>query len=142
MPDVKILKQCKSISNTLETLQVEASQPRASLTLTGLNSDFRERLDAVDGSISRLESSTAAGDPINTKHIKKVRKQFRTTSHFFENLEASERNDIKTTTVRQCLAINPDATNEQIDAAKEQAFRDPDAPLFSLAVSAVKPQGN
>jgi t-SNARE complex subunit (syntaxin) len=142
MPDLETLEQCKSISNTLETLQDDASKPHATLTLTGLNSGFRERLDAVDESITRLESSKAAGDSINTKHIKKVRKQFRTTSHFFEELEASERNDIKTTTTRQCLAINPGATNEQIEAAKEQAFRDPDAPLYSLAVSAVKPQGH
>jgi t-SNARE complex subunit (syntaxin) len=133
MPDLKILKQCKSISDTLETLRDEASRPHASVTLIGPNSNFRERLDAVKKSIVELKSSPAAYDSSDTTHIEKVKSELSTTIQVFRELEASLRVGSRETVGRQLRIVNPNVSNAEIEAAIQNA----ETPIFQQAVSAV-----
>jgi hypothetical protein len=143
MQDVAFLQQCNDTFYLLKQLQSEASQKplqQANLPPTAISRDLYKRLAAVTTSIRELTSLPEANNSSSIKHLQIVTCELKTTKETFSTIEDRFRDELRATAERECLIVNPNATDEQIKAAKEIAVAYPHTPIFQQAVGDVKSQ--
>jgi hypothetical protein len=123
------LDKCKQTSSLLKELRFKASQKPS----TAIRTDVYTRLAEVNTIITELRSSPLAKD--NIEQVQKVGRDLKATHIIISNFDARLNSDLRATAERQCRIVDPEATDDQIEAAKEEAVAYPDIPIFAQPVS-------